>query len=95
MPTPMPPVPPPNTPAPGPTHGHIEIDLDLCIASGICAATAPTHFAQGADGRARVRSDAPPPTARAEDAAALCPVEAITLARADTPRADTPRADTS
>ncbi|MYS81526.1 ferredoxin [Embleya scabrispora] len=81
--TPRPPTPSSNGSAQGPTHAHV--DLDLCIASGICAATAPTHFTQAPNGQARVRPDAPPPTTPAEDAAALCPVEAITLTRAPAP----------
>ncbi|MYW03047.1 ferredoxin [Streptomyces sp. SID3343] len=62
----------------GPTAG-IRVDLDLCIGSGICVATAPRYFGQTPDGRARVRPQAPPPNELAEDAAALCPVEAILI----------------
>ncbi|MFJ8744059.1 ferredoxin [Embleya sp. NPDC127516] len=57
------------------------VDRALCISSGICAATAPAHFTRSADGRAAVRADAPPVDAHTEDAAYLCPVEAITFTR--------------
>ncbi|MFI1584488.1 ferredoxin [Embleya sp. NPDC020630] len=67
-----------SAPVPTPEPAGFPIDLDRCIASGICAATAPTHFTKAPDGRARLRPDAPPPTPEAEDAAFLCPMEAIT-----------------
>ncbi|WP_424637249.1 ferredoxin [Embleya sp. AB8] len=67
---------PPRPEQPDPP-GHFHVDRTLCIGSGICAATAPAHFTRDPDGRARSRPDAPPPTPEAEDAASLCPMEAI------------------
>ncbi|MCM2392528.1 ferredoxin [Streptomyces albipurpureus] len=58
---------------------RIELDRALCIGSGLCAATAPGHFALDADRRSRLREDAGAPDERVEDAAAVCPVEAITI----------------
>ncbi|RPK69053.1 hypothetical protein EES43_00560 [Streptomyces sp. ADI96-02] len=58
---------------------RVFVDPALCIGSGICLATAPRHFEPGGDNRSRARPDAPASDESAEDAAALCPVEAIGL----------------
>ncbi|GGZ86701.1 hypothetical protein GCM10010371_53360 [Streptomyces subrutilus] len=64
----------------GPRAGRrVHVDPALCIGSGICLATAPRHFQAGEDHRSRARPDAPAADESAEDATALCPVEAIGL----------------
>ncbi|MEW5539357.1 ferredoxin [Streptomyces sp. SID5594] len=67
------------THAEGPeTALRLVVDPALCIGSGICLATAPRHFESAAEGhRSRARSDAPVVDESADDAVALCPVEAI------------------
>ncbi|GAA0233038.1 hypothetical protein GCM10009527_031970 [Actinomadura nitritigenes] len=56
----------------------IEVDGRTCIGSGICAGTAPGHFAV-VDGTSRPVRDEAEPDDRALDAAESCPVEAITI----------------
>ncbi|WP_329021503.1 ferredoxin [Streptomyces sp. NBC_00690] len=58
---------------------RIEIDRDICIGSGLCAATAPRHFALGEDRRSRILPDAGEPDEEVADAVDFCPVEAISL----------------
>ncbi|GAA4488943.1 ferredoxin [Actinoallomurus oryzae] len=56
----------------------IEVDASTCIGSGICAGTAPGHFAvvDGVSHPVRAEVD---PADPAIDAAESCPVEAITI----------------
>ncbi|MFJ1958577.1 ferredoxin [Streptomyces microflavus] len=56
---------------------RVVVDPALCIGSGICLATAPRHFESAEGHRSRARSDAPVVDESADDAVALCPVEAI------------------
>lgn len=56
---------------------RVRVDPEVCIGSGICLATAPRHFEPADDTRSRARPDAPPADGAADDAALLCPVEAI------------------
>lgn len=56
---------------------RVVVDPALCIGSGICLATAPRHFESTEDHRSRARPDAPVADESADDAVALCPVEAI------------------
>lgn len=58
---------------------RLLVDPALCIGSGICRATAPRHFESAGDHRSRARTDAPRADESAVDAAALCPVEAISF----------------
>ncbi|WP_116209355.1 ferredoxin [Streptomyces olivoreticuli] len=82
----------PATASDGTLRAHI--DPELCVGSGICLATAPRHFEPTMDARSRARPDAPPADDRAQDAAALCPMEAIHFVRArePTPRTAPPEA---
>ncbi|WP_371621572.1 ferredoxin [Streptomyces sp. NBC_01116] len=61
------------------TGSRVVVDPDLCIGSGICLATAPRHFESAGDHRSRARPEAPVADESADDAVALCPMEAIGL----------------
>ena len=55
---------------------HVETDTDLCIASGVCAMTAPAVFDQDADSGLVLLLDADPGEDQADaarEAATLCP----------------------
>ncbi|HTI21650.1 MAG TPA: ferredoxin [Kutzneria sp.] len=61
---------------------HVETDTDLCIASGVCAMTAPKVFDQDADTGLVVLLDADPgedQTGAVREAATLCPNAVISL----------------
>ncbi|WP_308440161.1 ferredoxin [Asanoa siamensis] len=55
-----------------------------CIGSGVCAGSAPGHFAIGADGRSHPPATPVDPDDAILGAAASCPMEAITVTDADT-----------
>jgi ferredoxin len=55
-----------------------------CIGSGVCAGTAPRHFAIGPDGRSRPLASPIEPDDAVLGAAASCPMEAIAVTDADT-----------
>ncbi|MDL4816307.1 ferredoxin [Actinomadura opuntiae] len=61
----------------------VEVDGRTCIGSGICAGTAPDHFAV-VDGTSRPTRPETEPSDRALDAAESCPVEAITIRAKET-----------
>ncbi|MEU0937358.1 ferredoxin [Embleya sp. NPDC005971] len=69
----------PESNAEQPPPARPRVDLSRCIASGICTATAPNHFTRSPDGKAQPHPDAPPWNTEAQDAASLCPMEAIHL----------------
>lgn len=58
-----------------------SIDKDLCTGCELCASTCPEVFAMGDDGLAKVIVDEVPADAEetAQEAAANCPVECITV----------------
>ena len=61
---------------------HVEADQRACVASGMCAATAPAVFTQGeSDGVVRVLLPEVPESERAavRDAAECCPVGALKI----------------
>jgi ferredoxin len=61
---------------------HVETNADLCIASGVCAMTAPAVFDQDADTGLVVLLDADPGEEQAgavREAATLCPNAVISL----------------
>ena len=66
---------------------HIQVDLDLCQSHGQCVFAAPEHFSFDDDDNLLVvpdvEQDAEPAV---RDAAAACPVAAITLHEARVPR---------
>lgn len=59
---------------------RVSVDTGLCNGHGQCTFAAPDVFSMGDDGRP-VHPDQVPAgaEAQAEDAAALCPMQAITL----------------
>ena len=59
----------------------VVVDWDLCQDHGQCAFAAPEVFEIGADGRMHVLVEEPDESLRSkvEDAADVCPVQAITL----------------
>lgn len=63
---------------------HVHVDEDRCVSSGQCAIAAPELFDQHEDtGIAWLRTDHPTPDQEkgAHDAASVCPVMAITVAK--------------
>jgi ferredoxin len=61
---------------------HVETDTDLCIASGVCAMTAPAVFDQDADSGLVVLLNADPGEDQAgavREAATLCPNAVISI----------------
>ena len=59
----------------------VIVDWDLCQDHGQCCFTAPEVFELGDDGKMHVLIDEPDEALRAkvEDAADVCPVQAITI----------------
>jgi ferredoxin len=55
-----------------------------CIGSGVCAGSAPRHFAIGPDGRSRPLASPVEPDDIVLGAAVSCPMEAIAVTDADT-----------
>ncbi len=55
----------------------VEVDKDTCIGCGSCVAVAPDIFQMGDNGKAEVIKDEK--TDGAEEAAGVCPVDAITV----------------
>lgn len=55
-----------------------------CIASGVCLSLAADRFALGTDGRSHPVADLVEPQEAVRDAAASCPMEAITIHDATT-----------
>jgi ferredoxin len=62
---------------------RIALDEDVCIASGVCAATAPHRFRLLRD-HSEVVAEFTAPDDAVRDAAEGCPVEAITVRDAGT-----------
>ena len=62
---------------------HVEVDQDTCISDQVCAATAPDVFEMGDDGKAYVREGMEELDGAdldmAREAAAACPVDAISI----------------
>ncbi|MFJ8039330.1 ferredoxin [Kitasatospora sp. NPDC096147] len=61
-----------------------RVDRTRCVGTGACAATAPADLTLTADGRAQTLRRSPSDLELITEAAELCPVEAITVHRADT-----------
>ncbi|OBK91095.1 ferredoxin [Mycolicibacter sinensis] len=72
---------------------HVRVDSDMCMGSRFCLITAPNVFAEREDGTSGVRSgdkliDGPVPvppedTEAAQQAAMICPAQAIHLSGGD------------
>jgi ferredoxin len=57
----------------------IEVDRSVCVASGMCAASAPEYFVLGGDGKSRPVVQIVDACAGVLEVALNCPVEAITV----------------
>jgi ferredoxin len=62
----------------------VAVDRGLCIGSGICVGTAPDRFALDDEQRSHPVAEQTDFDAAIVDAAASCPVEAISVRDADT-----------
>jgi ferredoxin len=62
----------------------VAVDRDACIGSGICAGTAPARFALDGGRRSHPVAGESEFDELIVDAAASCPMEAITVLDADT-----------
>jgi ferredoxin len=59
---------------------RVEVDMDLCQSNGLCQAAAPDVFELGDDDILRwVEEPGEERRAEIEEAAAACPVQAITV----------------
>lgn len=63
---------------------RVRVDTSRCIGSGMCVGTAPGSFAFDPDQHSRPVSELTDENEAVRDAAASCPVEAITLTNAET-----------
>lgn len=63
---------------------RIAVDPRLCISSGMCVASVPGRFAFGPDEHSQPISELIDEDEEVRDAAASCPVEAISLTDAET-----------
>lgn len=63
---------------------NVRVDRDVCIGSGMCVGAAPEKFAFDEQQRSRPLSEFIAPDTAVRDAAASCPVEAISLTDAGT-----------
>ncbi|WP_405020997.1 ferredoxin [Kitasatospora sp. NBC_00070] len=61
-----------------------RVDRTRCVGTGSCAVTAPADLTLGPDGRVQLLTPTPVQLDRLTEAAEFCPVEAITVHRADT-----------
>jgi ferredoxin len=66
------------------TRWHVAVDKGTCIGSAICVGTAPGRFELDAQQRSGPVAAQIAPDEAVRDAAASCPVEAISLVDADT-----------
>jgi ferredoxin len=63
---------------------RVRVDTGLCISSGMCVAIAPDRFAFDPDGHSCPVSELVDEDGDVRDAAASCPVEAISITDAET-----------
>jgi ferredoxin len=63
---------------------RVRVDEGSCISSGMCLATAPNRFEFDPDQRSRPVSELIDEDEAVRDAAASCPVEAISITDAET-----------
>ena len=66
------------------THWVVAVDKGTCIGSAVCVGTAPGRFALDQRQRSGPLAAEIAPDEAVRDAAASCPVEAISLVDADT-----------
>ncbi|MFJ2580783.1 ferredoxin [Kitasatospora aureofaciens] len=65
---------------------QIDVDHRRCIGSGVCASVAPGHFTLDDNQRSHPIAAAATPDERILDAAATCPMEAISITEPSTER---------
>ncbi len=58
---------------------RLDVDRRRCIGSGVCRSTAPEHFSVDGTRRARPVAAEVAADERLLDAAAICPMEAISI----------------
>jgi ferredoxin len=63
---------------------HVSVDARVCMSTGTCLGTAPGRFVFDADERSSPVDEVIDADEAVRDAAASCPVEAITVTHADT-----------
>jgi ferredoxin len=63
---------------------RVQVDTGLCISSGMCVATAPNRFEFDPGQRSRPVGELTDEGEAVRDAAASCPVEAISITDAET-----------
>jgi ferredoxin len=63
---------------------RVRVDTGLCIGSGMCVATAPDRFQFDPDQHSRPVRELTDEDEAVRDAAASCPVEAISVTDAET-----------
>jgi ferredoxin len=63
---------------------RVRVDTGLCISSGMCVGTAPDWFAFDPDQHSRPVNDLIDEHEAVRDAAASCPVQAISVTDAET-----------
>jgi ferredoxin len=62
----------------------VTVDRHVCVRTGLCTATAAGEFEFDERGQGRARAETLPASQAVRDAAESCPVEAISIANADT-----------
>jgi len=65
---------------------RVTVDRGLCAGSGACRGTMPAVFSDAGDGTTAATDSPVPPDERVLDAAATCPVEAISVTETATGR---------
>jgi ferredoxin len=63
---------------------RVRVDPGLCVSSGMCVSSAPSRFEFGPDQHSRPVSELIDEDEAVRDAAASCPVEAISVTDAET-----------
>jgi ferredoxin len=68
----------------GGTEVQVSVDLGKCRSYGLCVALAPDVFEFDSDGSLHlIQSDVPDDRLDVEEAASVCPTQAITIAEAE------------
>lgn len=62
-----------------PENIAVRVDHDLCVGNAMCRSLAPTAFVANRDGQSVVSDSLSEPVENLLEAAALCPVGAISL----------------
>ncbi|GHB60064.1 hypothetical protein GCM10010306_062040 [Streptomyces umbrinus] len=62
----------------------VTVDPRMCVRTGLCAASAPKEFELDERGQGRAKADTLPASEEVLEVAESCPIEAISIADADT-----------